>query len=65
MVANNSQQATPYFAYSLNQDEPGYGQLLVDGFQNVLAGKADGAAVAKMIQDALNGWGYIGAIKCS
>lgn len=64
LVANNSASATPFFAYALNSGEPSYGQLVADGYQELLNGSISPEDLAAKIQAGLNSWGYVGAANC-
>lgn len=64
LIAENSLEATPFFAYNLNSGQPSYGTLLATGYQELLSGKTDAAGLAANIQKGLNSWGYVGANKC-
>ena len=64
LIATNSLEATPFFAYSLNKGQPSYGTLLASGYQELLSGKIDAKGLASKIQSGLNSWNYVGAKKC-
>ena len=64
MIADNSSAQTPFFAYALNSGTPSYGQLVADGYQELLNGDTTPAETAQKIQDGLNSWGYVGAAHC-
>ncbi len=64
MIAQNASSQTPFFAYALNSGTPSYGQLVADGYQELLNGDVTPAEMAQKIQDGLNSWGYVGAAHC-
>lgn len=65
MIKDNGYTQTPFFAYSLNSNEPSFGQLVADGYQELLSGDATPEEIAKKIQDGLNSWNYVGKENCS
>ncbi len=65
MIAENNVAANPFFSYALNADEPSYAQLAADEVSRLVAGRASAEETAQAIQDGLNGWGYVGADRCS
>lgn len=65
MVKVEGYTQTPFFAYSLNSGEPSFGQLVADGYQELLSTDATPEQVAQKIQDGLNSWDYVGKANCS
>lgn len=65
LISDNSLAATPFFAESLNNVEPAYSSLVVQGMQSLLSDKITASEMAEKIQSELNGAGYVGADNCA
>lgn len=64
LIQENGYTQTPFFAYALNSGEPSFGQLVADGYQELLTGGVTAEEVAQKIQDGLNSWDYVGKKNC-